>query len=47
MSRNEFVNAVGDQAWDVGKDCPTCKGDGKVYPGRDCACGLHVGQVRR
>jgi hypothetical protein len=32
--RAEFVDAVHAQAWDDGKECPTCEGRGKVYPGR-------------
>ena len=31
--RSEFIEAVKAQAWDQGKECPTCH-DGKVYPGR-------------
>jgi hypothetical protein len=32
--RSEFVDAVRAQAWDDGEECPTCEGQGKVYPGR-------------
>ncbi len=34
MSRAEFIDAVRAQAWDDGKTCPTCRGEGKVRPGR-------------
>lgn len=32
--RSEFIRAVREQAFDAGKPCPTCNGDGTVRPGR-------------
>lgn len=34
MNRAEFTDAVREQAFDAGKTCPTCRGDGVVRPGR-------------
>jgi hypothetical protein len=34
VNRQEFIDAVRAQAWDEGETCPTCKGEGRVRPGR-------------
>lgn len=34
MTRADFIDAVRAQAFDVGKTCPTCDGEGTVRPGR-------------
>lgn len=33
-SRSEFIEAVKAQAFDAGQECPTCHGEGVVFPGR-------------
>jgi hypothetical protein len=32
--RAEFLEAVQTSAWDEGRECPHCKGEGRLYPGR-------------